>query len=156
MPHHHPLAKPSLLGLTLLALAAGCQPTPTPEATPSPQSQLKPVSLTTNNPAITVAQAAPKLALANHLKRVKAKFYGAYWCPYCERQKQMFGEQAMKKITYIECDPGGPNPQPKLCRQKNIKGYPTWEINGKMYSGMQSLEALAEISGYKGSRNFGN
>lgn len=104
------------------------------------------------NPSIV----AKKQALASYLKQVGAKFYGAFWCPYCTKQKEMFGEQAFRQINYIECDPRGNNPRPDLCRKASIKGFPTWEIKGKQYPGMRSLEELAELSGYKGDRNFGN
>ena len=97
-----------------------------------------------------------EISLAQHLSTIKAKMYGAFWCPYCQSQKEFFGKQAWQEITYIECDPKGENPRPDLCRKANIKGYPTWEIKGKFYPGRQSLETLAEISGYKGKRNFKN
>lgn len=95
-----------------------------------------------------------EMALAQHLRKTGAKMYGAFWCPYCEKQKQLFGEQALSKINYIECDARGKNPQVNLCRSANISGFPTWEINGKMYPGMRSLNDLATLSGYAGSRNF--
>jgi len=99
---------------------------------------------------------APKVALASHLKQIGAKFYGTFWCPYCTKQKQMFGEQAFRQINYIECDARGNNPQPNLCIKARISGFPTWEINGTQYRGMKSLKELADLSGYKGERNFGN
>jgi glutaredoxin len=98
---------------------------------------------------------ASAIALAQHLKQRGAKMYGAFWCPYCHRQKDMFGAEAFSLIEYVECDPRGENAQPDLCRRANITGFPTWEINGRQYRGMQSLEQLAEFSGYQGSRNFG-
>lgn len=90
--------------------------------------------------------------LAQHLTATNAKMYGAYWCPHCLDQKKKFGE-AQKLIPYIECDPKGENPQTELCKQKGIKGFPTWEINGKLLSGERSLEELANASGYTGARN---
>jgi hypothetical protein len=39
-----------------------------------------------------------------------------------------------------------------LCEQKGIKGFPTWEINGKMLSGERTLDELANESGYTGDR----
>ena len=77
-----------------------------------------------------------------------ARFYGAYWCPNCQTQKKLFGSSA-KYINYVECDPNGENPQPFLCIEKGIKGYPTWEINGQQHLGVQNLEKLAELSGCK-------
>lgn len=97
-----------------------------------------------------------EMALAQHLNKIGAKMYGAYCCPYCTKQKQLFGEKAFSKINYLECDARGQNPQVNLCRRANITGFPTWEINGKLYPGMRSLNDLAGLSGYRGSRNFKN
>lgn len=110
----------------------------------------------TNGFKITTKSSPANIELAEHLTEVEAKMYGAYWCSHCQDQKQLFGLEAVQKLTYIECDPGGKNPQPDLCKAKEIKGYPTWEINGQMYGGVQSLEKLATQSGYQGSRSFGN
>lgn len=105
---------------------------------------------------ITTSSGAAEMALAQHIKKVGAKMYGAFWCPHCHDQKQLFGQQAFSQINYIECDPKGKNPRPDLCQAANIEGFPTWEINGQFYSGTQSLEQLAELSGYQGPRNFRN
>jgi hypothetical protein len=99
---------------------------------------------------------ATRVALASHLKQLGAKFYGTFWCPYCNQQKKMFGEPAFRQINYIECDARGNNPRPDLCIKARISGFPTWEINGKQYQGMKSLDELADLSGYRGERNFGN
>ncbi|MBM5828681.1 MAG: thioredoxin, partial [Cyanobacteria bacterium M_surface_7_m2_040] len=37
-----------------------------------------------------------------------------------------------------------------LCEGKKIEGYPTWEINGTLDSGVKPLLKLAELIGYKG------
>lgn len=96
-----------------------------------------------------------KLALASHLQQNNAKMYGATWCVTCTGQKKWFGKEAFSKITYIECDPGGENAKPDLCRKLNINSFPTWEINGKLTCiGGCSLDKLANESGYKGPRDF--
>lgn len=87
--------------------------------------------------------------LAAHLKKINAKMYGAYWCPACRKQKQLFGN-AFEAINYIECDARGTNPKPELCKQAKVRVYPTWEINGKQYEGVLSLNTLAQLSGYQG------
>ena len=106
------------------------------------------------NTQISTTSGAAETALAQHLRQRGAKMYGAYWCPYCTRQKELFGRQAFSQISYIECDPRGQNARPDLCRQAGVNGFPTWEINGRQYRGMQTLTQLADITGYKGSRNF--
>ena len=85
---------------------------------------------------------------AKCLSDKNAKMYGAYWCGHCQNQKRMFGD-AVKYIDYIECDAGGENSQADLCSQKGIGGYPSWEINGKLYSGEMNLAKLSELSGCK-------
>lgn len=109
-------------------------------------------------PPITTTSGPTELALAQHLKQNGAKMYGAYWCPHCHDQKQLFGQEAFKAIDYIECDPSGKNSQVEVCKAQaeNVKGYPTWEVNGKFYSGTQSLAELADLSSYQGPRNFQN
>ncbi|CAD5958535.1 vitamin K epoxide reductase family protein [Planktothrix agardhii] len=104
---------------------------------------------------ITTISDPANIELAEYLTQSGAKMYGAFWCGHCHDQKQLFGQQAVDKMAYIECDKEGKNPQLDLCKAKNIEGYPTWEIKGKMYTGIQSLEKLSEVSGYKGSRAFG-
>lgn len=91
--------------------------------------------------------------LAMHLTKSGAKMYGTFWCPYCERQRGLFGKFA-HKLTVIECDPNGQNAQPKLCSEAGVTSFPTWQINGKLYAGMMSLDELAQASGYSGSRQF--
>ena len=105
---------------------------------------------------ITTASGTAEIALAKHLKQVEAKMYGAFWCPHCHEQKQLFGQEASQAINYIECDPKGKKPQPELCEAAKIESFPTWKIKGKSVSGTQSLEELAAMSGYQGARNFRN
>jgi len=116
-----------------------------PKSTPSPSEE---------GPEIRTTSGPDEMALAAHLQSLKVKMYGAYWCPYCHAQEELFGKEAFALIEYIECDPNGKNAQPKVCRAANIEGYPTWEIKGTFYRGLQLLDELADVSGYKGSRNF--
>lgn len=129
----------------------------------SNSGQARPVSLSpTGQPTpgvgwqITTTSGEAEIALARHLKQIGAKEYVAWWCPHCHEQKQLFGKQAYSEIDHVECDPGGKNPRPDLCQAAKVQSYPTWEINGKSYSGVQSLEELAQASGYTGPRNFKN
>jgi glutaredoxin len=92
--------------------------------------------------------------LASHLTATGAKLYTAYWCPHCHEQKELFGRQASEKLTVIECAPDGRNSQTALCESKKIDGYPAWEINGEVDTGVKPLEKLAQLSGYSGPRNF--
>jgi thiol-disulfide isomerase/thioredoxin len=117
-------------------------------------SQAVPTAAKPASSSTSVAQNQAIAGLAAHLRKINAKMYGAYWCPHCKHQKDMFGDDGFRPITYIECDPKGTNAKPDLCRAANIKGYPTWEIKGKFYPGTQSLEELATLSGYQGNTKF--
>jgi uncharacterized membrane protein/glutaredoxin len=90
--------------------------------------------------------------LVQHLKASNVKMYGAYWCPHCRDQKALFGD-VVKQVPYIECDPKGENPQTKLCQDKKIKSFPTWEVDNKLVEGQKSLDELATLTGYQGARN---
>ena len=80
--------------------------------------------------------------------------YSAYWCPHCHDQKQLFGKTATDELKIIECAKDGVNNQYELCQQKGIDGFPSWEINNKIYSGTRGIQELADITGYSGDTNF--
>ena len=105
---------------------------------------------------ITTASGASEIALAQHLTAIGAKKYGAWWCPHCHTQQTLFGKEAFEYITYVECDEAGVDPQPQACRAAGVQSYPTWEINGETYAGVQLLQSLAAASGYTGPQNFIN
>ena len=86
--------------------------------------------------------------VARHLTESGAVMYGAFWCPYCDKQKKLFGT-AFDLVNYVECDPGGANANPALCKTKGIRGFPTWEIRGTMYPGLRSLSELGRLSGFQ-------
>lgn len=130
------------ISLFLLTLTTACS---TSKLSQNISSELNAVSTKFKTPE-------QKLALAKHLKKVGAKEYGTFWCPTCTRQKEMFGEQAFSQIDYIECDPNGKNARPDLCQKANISVFPTWQINGKLYPYVPSLDQLAQLSGYQGDR----
>jgi len=70
-------------------------------------------------------------------------FYGAYWCPHCQDQKKLFGDD-MKYITYVECDPKGENGNPEACKKAGVERYPSWYFPGQgIETGTQKPEALA-------------
>jgi hypothetical protein len=105
---------------------------------------------------IATSSGASEMSLAEHLTATGAKMYGAHWCKYCSAQKHLFGREAWQKVTYIECDRGGQNPNPGACNQAGVRSFPTWKINGSSYVGQMSLFRLAKLSGYKGATNFRN
>lgn len=105
-------------------------------------------------PPVTTVSSPAEVALAKHLTATGAQEFGAYWCPHCHDQKQLFGAEASALLNYIECDPKGQNSQTELCQTTGITGFPTWKIQGQLYPGVQSLEKLAGLSGYKGPQSF--
>jgi len=106
--------------------------------------------------AVTTSSGESEIALAKHLSQSGAKFYGAFWCPHCQKQKAAFGKEAMQFVPYIECSPPDRNGQTAVCQVAKIEGYPTWEINGQRSTGEKSLTELADLTGYQGPRNFIN
>lgn len=71
-----------------------------------------------------------------------AKFYGAYWCPHCQAQKQVFGKSA-KKLPYVECAKNQ-SEQTQVCIDQNVQSYPTWEFSdGSRVTGEQTFDELA-------------
>ena len=114
------------------------------------------------NPAsgweVTTTSGEAEIALAKHLAKVGAKEYSAFWCPHCHEQKLIFGKEAAQIIenenVKVECARESPKGKPQDCTAAGIKGFPTWVISGKSYSGVQNLDELAKVSGYTGPRNF--
>ena len=89
------------------------------------------------------------VALAKHLKSTKGTMYGAFWCPHCQRQKELFGKEAWSLITYVECSPKGYKSQFATCIDAKVDGYPTWTFgNGRMQGGEMELIDIAKTSGY--------
>lgn len=96
-----------------------------------------------------------EIELAKYLTQKGAKMYSAYWCPHCYEQKQLFGKEAWAEISNVECATDAKkNPQPAVCTQAGVKGFPTWSIDGKLDPGAKTLAKLAELTGYKGNTAF--
>jgi uncharacterized membrane protein len=96
-------------------------------------------------PPITTKSSSQALQIASMLREANTKMYGAFWCSHCYDQKQTLGLPAFQSIQYIECSRDGYQSQADQCRERNIPGYPTWEINGELYPGEQTLEELQQI-----------
>jgi uncharacterized membrane protein len=104
-------------------------------------------------------------ALAKHLSAAGAKMYGAYWCPHCCEQKQLFGQTAMKELNYVECADSGKDSDSLQCKNiasaveaqtKENFGFPTWKIGDRYYPGRKTLPELAVLTGYTGPTEFQN
>jgi len=100
-------------------------------------------------PPVTSASTPKAIALAEHLTAAGAVVYTAYWCPHCHEQKELFGKEATAKLKVVECAPDGRNSQKDLCDSKKLEGFPTWEIDGKLDSGVKPLAKLAQMTGFR-------
>jgi len=96
-------------------------------------------------PPITQHSSERALTLSQNLKSLDAKMFGAFWCSHCYDQKQTLGFEAMQNIPYVECSNDGLNSQTPLCKSKDVPGYPTWEIGGKLFPGEMELDELEDI-----------
>ena len=106
-----------------------------------------PVPDTPQSPPTVTERSSPEaLRIARKLRAKGAKMYGAYWCTHCFDQKQRLGKRAWAMLDYVECDRHGVKSQMNICRSKRIPGYPTWEIDGKLYPGEIRLEDLEMIA----------
>jgi glutaredoxin len=147
----HPLTYCLTVTSLLISLIIGCNPyqprtvidiSSVPPATPPKEPSQSPKSL------------QAEAELGKHLKHQGATMYAASWCGYCHKQLNLFGGEAAAILDKVECDPNGENSRPDLCRQNDVKAFPTWQINGQLYSGLRSLDELADLSGYQGSRSW--
>ena len=98
---------------------------------------------------ITSESTKESIALAKYLKNNGVVKHSAYWCPNCLDQSELFGKEAYKELNVVECARDGKNSQTKLCIEKKIEGFPSWEINGNIIIGVQPLQELAELTGFK-------
>jgi thiol-disulfide isomerase/thioredoxin len=95
----------------------------------------------------------PSGALDNFSKCVAEKqvvMYGAFWCPHCKEQKELFGD-AFRDINYVECGvQGDPRGQTPACKMMMIKKYPTWTFpNGERKESVLTLQELSQNTGCK-------
>ena len=98
---------------------------------------------------VTSESTKESIELAKYLKDNGVVKYSAYWCPNCLDQSELFGKEAYKELNVVECARDGKNSQTKLCIDKKIEGFPSWEINGKIIIGVRTLKELSELTGFK-------
>jgi len=86
-------------------------------------------------------------AFAKCLGAKQAKMYGAFWCPHCVEQKELFGP-SFKYAPYIECGITGQKGIQQVCKDAGIQRFPTWTFaNGVRTEGKKSLEYLSDQTG---------
>lgn len=91
----------------------------------------------------------PRLqALASHLERTGAIYYGADWCVVCQQQNRLFGASA-ERLPYVECHPAGRTAPVALeCVNAGVRSFPTWVIRGRQHNQLLQPEELARLSGF--------
>jgi len=102
-------------------------------------------------PSVKDASTAEQIALAEHLRKTGAQFYGAYWCSFCLRQRRLFGAAGSRVLPYVECAEDGYGY--RRCPPQ-VTGYPAWQIGGKFYGGLRGLRELQAMSGFDASVEF--
>jgi hypothetical protein len=88
-------------------------------------------------------------ALGEWLRQRGVIFYGAWWCPACFQQKNLFGKEAGNRLPYVECDKEEAGRQ--KCQAAAVRAYPTWVMGSQRLEGVQSLEELKSWSGFPGA-----
>ena len=115
----------------------------------SPNSVLSSHLHNQNEIIVTSESTKESIRFAKFLKDNGVVKYSAYWCPNCLKQSELFGKEAYRELNVVECAKDGKNSQTKLCIDKKIQGFPTWEINGNLILGVLSLKELSKLTGYK-------
>eukprot|EP00929_Paragymnodinium_shiwhaense_P110339 TRINITY_DN77273_c0_g1_i1.p1 TRINITY_DN77273_c0_g1~~TRINITY_DN77273_c0_g1_i1.p1 ORF type:complete len:408 (-),score=54.70 TRINITY_DN77273_c0_g1_i1:90-1313(-) len=99
------------------------------------------------HPPVRSTSSEAEIALAKHLAKVGAKCYSVWWCAHCQQQREAFGQEALEFAPFEECH-NEKRQAKQFCKDAGVKGYPTWIIDGKQYSGGQPLSKLAEMTGF--------
>lgn len=74
---------------------------------------------------------------------IDAKLYGAYWDSQTKKQLELFDGEV---DFYVECfQPGSFRTKKAIC--EDIRAFPTWEIDGVIIEGYQSLNSLKGLTG---------
>lgn len=128
------------LSTTLLSFAATASAA---DGTPGPAASSTP----TLGEALA-ASTAEQRSLSAHLRARGAIFYGAWWCPACFQQKNLFGKEAGNTLPYVECDKTDAGRA--RCTAAKIRAFPTWDLVGKpRLEGVQTIEELKVWSDYR-------
>lgn len=70
----------------------------------------------------------------------KSTLYIRTGCPYCEEQKELFGEN-FDYLNVIDC-----MEEPAVCTTEAIAVVPTWVIDSEKIEGVQSIAKLKKLT----------
>ena len=75
------------------------------------------------------------------------KMYGAFWCPHCLEQKELF-DSSFDYAPYVECGIEGSRAEQPVCIAANIKNFPTWVFpDGSRVEGKLPIVTLRDKTG---------
>jgi hypothetical protein len=97
-----------------------------------------------NNTSFTVKD-TPSEEIAKYIGE-HSVLYVQTGCSACKTQEKIFGNN-WKYINSVDCISSQENLQ--ICTNANITATPTWVINGQKYVGVQSIDTLKNLTGYK-------
>lgn len=138
------------LAVVLLTLALGGPPArAAAPASTGLQGSATPASSTPSLGEALAASGPEQLALSDHLRSKGALFYGAWWCPACFKQKNLFGKEAGNRLPYVECEKTQSDRE--RCLAVGIRAYPTWILGNQRIEGVQTIEELKQWSGFPSS-----
>lgn len=135
--------------LKRVAMAAGCgnmmsgqeESSSDVMASPYAGGAALPPTTGTDMPMSNMPDLDPHTKMVNCLMDKGLTMYGTNWCPHCKKQKKALGSD-FQKFTYVDCDKSR-----KLCREKKIRGYPTWLLSDGTEIQPATLDTLAEQAG---------
>jgi len=107
------------------------------------------LSANSNNGGIVVDDEGPGPLddFAQCIKDSGTTYYGAFWCPSCKKQNEIFGP-SKRLLPYVECSLPSRKGQYPICDEKKIQSYPTWDFpDGERLVGVLELEALSKKTG---------
>ena len=104
--------------------------------------------------AISAEENQARVDFAKFLTKNKIVMYSAWYCSHCQNQKDLFGQDALKELTIVECANKGEFKFNDVCVNKQIEATPSWEIDNEIITGTTSLKELAELTSYDGNTNF--
>lgn len=99
--------------------------------------------LIANSPKVKAKREA-YVSFASCINDSGTTYYGAFWCPNCQKQKAMF-KQGGNFLPYTECSTPDGKGTLQVCIDAEIKKYPTWNFpDGTRVEGVQTFENLSK------------